>query len=163
VFLPKSVQETTVLGVFSIPALVMFAAAAASYYTTKPEVHESNDFNFGPGEGGGLPVRGHLPHHDPGAADSTERRGWFKISSPMQYYFSTGALSAFLDNAPTYLSFLAASMGHEQSLRGFHRRCAEALPPRHAQHLIAISLGAVFFGAGSYIGNGTELHGQGHR
>ena len=155
VFLPKNIQETTVLGVFSIPALVMFAAAAASYFTTKPEVHESNDFNFGPVKEVGFLFIGIFLTMIP-ALQILQSGEAVKIDTPMQYYFATGALSAFLDNAPTYLSFLAASMGHEQlsvdSPTDVLKFAAE-----HAGHLIAISLGAVFFGAGSYIGNGPNF------
>ncbi len=155
VFLPKNIQETTVLGVFSIPALVMFAAAAASYFTTKPEVHESNDFSFGPVKEVGFLFIGIFLTMIP-ALQILQSGEAVKIDTPMQYYFATGALSAFLDNAPTYLSFLAASMGHEQlsvdSPADVLKFAAE-----HAGHLIAISLGAVFFGAGSYIGNGPNF------
>jgi Na+/H+ antiporter NhaD/arsenite permease-like protein len=155
VFLPKSLQETTLLGVFSVPALVMFAAAAVSYFTTKREVHESNDFNFGPVKEVGYLFVGIFLTMIP-ALQILQSGEAVQISSPMQYYFSTGALSAFLDNAPTYLSFLAASMGREHlsvdSPADVMKFAAE-----HAQHLIAISLGAVFFGAGSYIGNGPNF------
>jgi Na+/H+ antiporter NhaD/arsenite permease-like protein len=155
VFLPKNIQETTVLGVFSIPALVMFAAAAASYFTTKPEVHESNDFNFGPVKEVGFLFIGIFLTMIP-ALQILQSGEAVKIDTPMQYYFATGALSAFLDNAPTYLSFLAASMGHEHlsvdSTADVLKFAAE-----NAGHLIAISLGAVFFGAGSYIGNGPNF------
>ena len=155
VFLPKNIQETTVLGIFSIPALVMFAAAAASYFTTKPEVHESNDFNFGPVKEVGFLFIGIFLTMIP-ALQILQSGEAVKIDTPMQYYFATGALSAFLDNAPTYLSFLAASMGHEQlsvdSTADVLKFAAE-----NAGHLIAISLGAVFFGAGSYIGNGPNF------
>ncbi len=155
VFLPKSVQETTFLGVFSIPALVMFAAAAASYFTTKPTVHEANDFNFGPVKEVGFLFVGIFLTMIP-ALQILQSGEALQISSPMQYYFTTGALSAFLDNAPTYLSFLAASMG-QQHLSVDSPADVMKFAAEHAPHLIAISLGAVFFGAGSYIGNGPNF------
>ena len=155
VFLPKSVQETTVLGVFSIPALVMFAAAVASYFMTKPEVHEANDFNFGPVKEVGFLFIGIFLTMIP-ALQILQSGEAVQISSPLQYYFSTGALSAFLDNAPTYLSFLAASMGQEH-LSVDSTADVLTFAAKHAPHLIAISLGAVFFGAGSYIGNGPNF------
>jgi Na+/H+ antiporter NhaD/arsenite permease-like protein len=155
VFLPKSVQETTLLGVFSIPALVMFAAAVASYFTTKPEVHEANDFNFGPVKEVGFLFVGIFLTMIP-ALQILQSGEALKISSPMQYYFTTGALSAFLDNAPTYLSFLAASMG-QQHLSVDSPADVMTFAAEHGPHLIAISLGAVFFGAGSYIGNGPNF------
>ncbi len=155
VFLPKSVQETTVLGVFSIPALVMLGAAVASYFMTKPEVHESNDFNFGPVKEVGFLFIGIFLTMIP-ALQILQSGEAVQISSPLQYYFSTGALSAFLDNAPTYLSFLAASMGQEH-LSVDSTADVLTFAAKHAPHLIAISLGAVFFGAGSYIGNGPNF------
>lgn len=76
-------------------------------------------------------------------------------------YWGTGALSSALDNAPTYLNFLAASMGskgldiknleHVISFAKSHNSLDSAL------HLKAISISAVFFGAMTYIGNGPNL------
>ncbi len=155
VLLPKNIQETTLLGVFSVPALVMFAAAAASYFMTKPVIHEANDFNFGPVKEVGYLFVGIFLTMIP-ALQILQSGEAVQISTPMQYYFATGALSAFLDNAPTYLSFLAASMGHE-GLSLDSTADVLKFAAGHADHLIAISLGAVFFGAGSYIGNGPNF------
>lgn len=155
VFLPKSLQETTVGGVFSVPALVMFAAAIASYFTTRREVHEANDFSFGPVKEVGFLFVGIFLTMIP-ALQILQGGQAVQISTPMQYYFSAGALSAFLDNAPTYLAFLAAAMGHE-GLSVDSTADVIRFASAHAPHLIAISLGAVFFGAGSYIGNGPNF------
>lgn len=155
VFLPKDLQETHVLGLFSVPALLMFAAAATSYFTTRPEVHASNDFNFGPVKEVGFLFVGIFLTMIP-ALQILQSGEAVKIDTPLQYYFSTGALSAFLDNAPTYLSFLAAAMGHEH-LSVDSSADVMSFADSHAAHLIAISLGAVFFGAGSYIGNGPNF------
>ncbi len=155
VFLPKPIQETTLLGVFSVPALLMFAAAAASYFTTKSAIHEANDFNFGPVREVGFLFVGIFLTMLP-ALQLLQSGAVLQISSPMQYYFATGVLSAFLDNAPTYLSFLAAAMGQEH-LSIDSTADVLQFASTHAPHLIAISLGAVFFGAGSYIGNGPNF------
>ena len=155
VFLPKSLQETTLLGVFSVPSLAMFAAAAASYFTTKPVIHAANDFNFGPVKEVGYLFVGIFLTMIP-ALQILQSGEAVQISSPMQYYFATGTLSAFLDNAPTYLSFLAASMGKEH-LSVDSPADVITFAATHAPHLVAISLGAVFFGAGSYIGNGPNF------
>jgi Na+/H+ antiporter NhaD/arsenite permease-like protein len=74
----------------------------------------------------------------------------------MQYYFSTGALSAFLDNAPTYLSFLAAAMG-AQGMSVDSVADVLKFTNENGLFVMAVSLGAVFFGAGSYIGNGPNF------
>src|SRR5262249_23261730 len=58
------------------------------------------------------------------------------------YFWLTGALSAFLDNAPTYLVFFELAGGNARELMG-----------RLAPTLAAISMGAVYMGAMTYIGN----------
>jgi Na+/H+ antiporter NhaD/arsenite permease-like protein len=65
-------------------------------------------------------------------------------------------LSAVLDNAPTYLTFLAAALG-QQGLNLGESADVASFAASHAQILIAISLGAVFFGAATYIGNGPNF------
>lgn len=155
VFLPKQIQETTLAGVFSIPALVMFAAAAGSYFTTRRELHEANDFNFGPVKEVGFLFIGIFLTMIP-ALQILQSGESVKLTTPLQYYFATGSLSAFLDNAPTYLAFLASAMGsHHLSVDSVAD--VGAFATAHPHYLVAISLGAVFFGAGSYIGNGPNF------
>jgi Na+/H+ antiporter NhaD/arsenite permease-like protein len=69
------------------------------------------------------------------------------LKSPQAYFWSTGALSAVLDNAPTYLVFFEAA-GIEP---------ADGLSAEEARLLAAVSLGAVFLGAMTYIGNGPNF------
>jgi Na+/H+ antiporter NhaD/arsenite permease-like protein len=70
---------------------------------------------------------------------------------PDVFYWSTGVLSAVLDNAPTYLGILNALLGTSGAgdLSG--------LLAQNARAILAISLGAVFFGAATYIGNGPNF------
>ena len=65
---------------------------------------------------------------------------------PAMYFWATGILSSFLDNAPTYLVFFNTAGGDPQ-----------ALMTTYASTLAAISAGAVFMGANSYIGNAPNL------
>jgi len=79
------------------------------------------------------------------------------VTEPWQYFWATGGLSAFLDNAPTYVTFAAMACGNYEFCTS-----AEALGPLSMHEgskevLVAISLGAVFMGAGSYIGNGPNF------
>ena len=85
------------------------------------------------------------------------------LNSPLKFFFATGLLSAVLDNAPTYLTFLSASIGtFVNPMTGAALsidRLGDVrfyLEVGHAQ-LVAISLGAVWFGAMTYIGNGPNL------
>jgi len=78
------------------------------------------------------------------------------VSRPVHYFWVTGALSAFLDNAPTYLTFFNTALG--SFFAGMPE--AEAVPllmTEKAVYLQAISTGAVFFGAISYIGNAPNF------
>ncbi|MFQ5720176.1 MAG: sodium:proton antiporter [Acidobacteriota bacterium] len=72
------------------------------------------------------------------------------ITQPWHFFWATGLLSAFLDNTPTYLTFFALGEGLGQP--GFldHIHMTEPV-------LRAISLGAVFFGANTYIGNAPNF------
>ncbi|MFC1867032.1 sodium:proton antiporter [Thermodesulfobacteriota bacterium] len=78
------------------------------------------------------------------------------VKEPVHYFWVTGALSAFLDNAPTYLTFFNTALG------SFYAGMTEAqavplLMTENAIYLKAISAGAVFFGACSYIGNAPNF------
>ena len=78
------------------------------------------------------------------------------VTQPFHYFWVTGALSGFLDNAPTYLTFFNTALG------SFYAGMAEVeavplLMTENAVYLKAISTGAVFFGACSYIGNAPNF------
>ena len=78
------------------------------------------------------------------------------VKTPLHYFWVTGALSSFLDNAPTYLTFFNTALG--SFCPGLAE--AEAVPMLMTEsriHLQAISAGAVFFGACSYIGNAPNF------
>ena len=74
-----------------------------------------------------------------------------KNPSPGIFYWGAGSLSAVLDNAPTYLGFLSALFGVTGA------RDIAALLDQNTAHVLAISIGAVFFGAATYIGNGPNF------
>ena len=78
------------------------------------------------------------------------------VEKPYHYFWITGTLSSFLDNAPTYLTFFNTALG------SFYAELTEAqavplLMTERAIYLKAISAGAVFFGACSYIGNAPNF------
>ena len=78
------------------------------------------------------------------------------LSSPMRFYWATGALSSFLDNAPTYVVFFeTASSMTPAGAAGAVTLAGGGLILESL--LIAISLGAVFMGAMTYIGNGPNF------
>lgn len=135
---------------------LMVVAAVGSYLTTSRRVHHANEFSFAPIKEVAwlffgifatmIPVLNYLQRH--GAE--------LGIRSPANFFWMSGALSAVLDNAPTYLAFLATAFG----LHGLHIHSASQMNlfvQNHAIYLVAISLGSVFFGAMTYIGNGPNL------
>jgi Na+/H+ antiporter NhaD/arsenite permease-like protein len=78
------------------------------------------------------------------------------VEEPWEFFWATGMLSSFLDNAPTYLTFFYIAIGKfmpgvppEQAVAG--------LTTTFAVHLEAISAGAVFMGANTYIGNAPNF------
>lgn len=78
------------------------------------------------------------------------------VKEPWHYFWITGALSSFLDNAPTYLTFLSTALG--QFYAGLPEPQAVArLLAENEIFLKAISTGAVFFGANTYIGNAPNF------
>ncbi len=78
------------------------------------------------------------------------------VKEPWHYFWITGILSSFLDNAPTYLTFLNTALGNFfpglPELEAVH-----LLIERQEIYLKAISAGAVFMGATSYIGNAPNF------
>jgi Na+/H+ antiporter NhaD/arsenite permease-like protein len=138
--------------------LAMIAIVAASLAITAPRVHAANQFGWGPmAEVAKLfagifitivPVIAMLKAGVDGpfggiVAAVTRPDG---TSDPARYFWATGLLSSFLDNAPTYLVFFNTAGGDSQ-----------ALMTTGATTLAAISAGAVFMGANTYIGNAPNL------
>jgi Na+/H+ antiporter NhaD/arsenite permease-like protein len=153
---------------FFLRELVMLAAAAASFKLTPPLVHEENQFTFGPIREVALLFLGIFMTMMP-ALNYLDRHGReFGFVQPAQYYFASGSLSSVLDNAPTYLNFLelaeatlvdratlpAHPSGAVESDAGVKQMIASAHMRRF---IIAVSLGSVFFGAMTYIGNGPNF------
>jgi Na+/H+ antiporter NhaD/arsenite permease-like protein len=157
--------------------VIMWSAAIASFLTTKKEIHEKNDFNFIPIKEVAILFAGIFATMIP-ALDWLElNAASIGIVTPGQYFWGSGMLSSVLDNAPTYLNFLTAAFGlhgatvdnvqHMNLMLGLTTPTAAGLPnPLQAgameitaqtwRYVQAISLGSVFFGAMTYIGNGPN-------
>ena len=136
--------------------VIMMLLAFLAYWRTPQRIHQANDFSWAPIKevawlflgifGTMIPVLDYMELH---AAD-------LGLHSDLQFYWSAGILSALLDNAPTYLTFLAGALG----LHGLNMDDAGQMSEfirQHDHHLVAIALGATCFGALTYIGNGPNL------
>ena len=113
----------------------MVVAALASWATTRREIHLANDFTMGPVKEIAWLFLGIFATMIPALQYLQAHAAGLGLHSEWQFYWATGLLSGVLDNAPTYLAFLAA----------------------HGGTLAALSVSAVFFGALTYIGNGPNF------
>jgi Na+/H+ antiporter NhaD/arsenite permease-like protein len=145
VVLPPGVRE-----------LIMVSAAAASYFTTASPVHDANAFTFGPIKELGWIFAGIFATMTPALDYMVLHAGRLGLHSDMQFYWLSGILSGVLDNAPTYLTFLAAAVGLEHLTLEKTEHMREFVT-HHGHYLIAISLGSTCFGAMTYLGNGPNL------
>lgn len=132
----------------------MLVAALGSWFTTPRGVHEMNHFDFEPLKEVAWLFAGIFATMTPALAFLQASPP--PLSSDLSYYWATGALSGVLDNAPTYLAFLATALG-QQHLTLSDPAHVLTFANTHAGTLEAISLGAVFFGAMTYIGNGPNF------
>ena len=125
----------------------MIAAALVSWVTTKKSVHDANHFNWHPIIEVVVLFAAifltMMPALDWLGANAQQTFGMPHVGT---FYWTSGILSSVLDNAPTYLAFF--TMLHDGTYPG-----PNPLDPV----LIAISIGAVFFGANTYIGNGPNF------
>lgn len=156
VFLPEK---------FFLRELVMLGAAAASYFLTPKFVHQENAFTFGPIKEVAFLFIGIFTTMMPALGYLAAHGQEFGFTRPLQYYFASGSLSAVLDNAPTYVNFLqlAETTARAADPAAFAGAAAgsvaaiSVLLTTHPAYVVAVSLGAVFFGAMTYIGNGPNF------
>ncbi len=145
---------------YGIQESLMVVLLLASYFTTSREIHGKNKFTFGPIIEVAVLFAGIFVTMIPALLILNANGKSLGITQPWQFFWAAGALSSFLDNAPTYLTFAATACGIQniqpegQYLAEFLKLPAEA---NAVQILAAISCGAVFMGANTYIGNGPNF------
>jgi len=133
--------------------LVMLGCAAGAYRTTPAKNHVENGFNFDPIKEVAILFIGIFATMMPALDWLEANAAVLGVTTPAHFYWGSGLLSSFLDNAPTYLNFLSAAKG----LNGVASVTGLLADPALAKFVIAISLGSVFFGANTYIGNGPNF------
>jgi Na+/H+ antiporter NhaD/arsenite permease-like protein len=167
VFLAAIIAAVFLPGEYFLREIGMLAAALCSYKLTAKQVHEENAFSFGPIKEVAFLFAGIFATMMPALGYIDEHGGEFGVKKPMQYYLASGSLSSVLDNAPTYATFLrlaetTAIAEHPADFPRSPRNEGEIVDvlratPKDAALIIAVSLGAVFFGAMTYIGNGPNF------
>ncbi len=185
---------------------LMALAAFGSYFTTRKPVHDANHFTFHPIQEVAILFIGIFATMMPALDWLQANAGRLEHATPTLFYWGSGVLSSFLDNAPTYLCFLKAIFGrfidadilgqvkhliethgsdlatvtgpHAEQIRqtffALQKYHAAALAagkigtdeievayllgnPAFNGYILAISVGAVFFGANTYIANGPNF------
>lgn len=143
--------------------IIMLMAAFGSYQFSDLQAMQGNEFSFEPIREVAFLFIGIFFTMMPALelvsefAQSPEGEALIR---PSTLYWGTGILSGFLDNAPTYVNFLTASMA---SVGADVNKMQEVIAFANNEYkdslldLMAISLGAVFFGAFTYIGNGPNF------
>lgn len=163
VFLPGQFSPETraVLETYFIREILMIAVAVASYFTTKPDIHEENEFTFAPIKEVGFLFIGIFLTMVPALAYLTANGKAIgeALSQASHYFFASGLLSGFLDNTPTYANFFDLIRSQIDAPSDAEKVAFMVNPDNFREHmfLVAISLGSVFFGALTYIGNGPNF------
>ncbi len=140
--------------------VIITLAATASFFITPKEVHKKNEFNFYPVKEVAVLFAGIFATMIPALLILKAKGGALGLIEPWHFFWTTGILSSVLDNAPTYLTFASVAQGlvETQSNVVFNNLHEFILHSPEAERLLqAISLGAVFMGANSYIGNGPNF------
>jgi Na+/H+ antiporter NhaD/arsenite permease-like protein len=142
--LPAGVQEAG-----------MLLMAALSWFTTSRALRRENGFSWSPIVEVAVLFAGIFATMMPALLLLNARGGELGLTRPWQFFWASGLLSSFLDNAPTYLAFASTASG----LMGTSATDLSTLvaSEQGARLLAAVSLGSVLMGANTYIGNGPNF------
>ncbi len=131
---------------------VMILLSIASLMFTPKGVREKNEFNYAPIIEVAVLFAGIFITMVPALLILEARGAEFEIRLPWHFFWASGALSSFLDNTPTYVTFLSLAEGVAEALN--LPKQVVGIP---VEYLEAVSVGAVFMGANTYIGNGPNF------
>ena len=140
--------------------VIMLAMVGLSLRYGPAEPRRLNQFTWAPIGEVAIVFAGIFASMVPALAILEARGDELGLTLPWQYFWSTGVLSSFLDNAPTYLAFTAAAQGFLGVPTTGGLMSPDVMPgfaAAPAAFLAAISCGAVFMGAITYIGNAPNF------
>ncbi len=150
-YIPAMRVEGAPLYVRFLRDIVLAVIILLSLLTTKKEVRKANHFTWEPILEVAILFIGIFVTMTPTMMYLNAHAADLGLTKPWQFFYSAGTLSSFLDNAPTAVAFHTVATGLPQ-VAG-----AEYVAGIPEILLTAISLGAVFFGAMTYIGNGPNF------
>lgn len=143
--------EVTLTFATMIEMAIILLSAFLSFKTTKKEVRTANNFSWGAIQEVAVLFIGIFITMIPALLILSARGSELGITKNWQMFWATGALSSFLDNTPTYLVFFETAV----SLHATNEAICSVMIPQTM--LMAISCGAVFMGANTYIGNAPNF------
>ena len=154
--IPQMGEENAPLWLKFLREIVLLSLTGLSLYTTKKEVrYTQNKFTWAPIIEVAVLFLGIFTTMTPALAYLKAHAAELGLSTPWQFYYSTGMLSSFLDNTPTAVAFHSVATGlTAEQMTAFACPIVAGIPEIL---LKAISLGAVMFGAMTYIGNGPNF------
>jgi Na+/H+ antiporter NhaD/arsenite permease-like protein len=133
----------------------MALIAMLSLATTPGKLRQENGFAWDPIVEVTVIFAGIFATMIPALAILNARGSHLMLRKPWHFFWATGTLSSFLDNAPSYLTFASAASG---IMGTSAQRLSELLVTAHGNRLLtAVAIGAVFMGANTYIGNGPNF------
>ena len=135
-----------------IEIVMILAAAFLSFQTTNPEIRRKNHFTWGAIKEVAVLFVGIFITMQPALMILKTMGASLGLTKPAEMFWVTGLLSSFLDNTPTYLVFLTTT-----GAMGFAEGMSTTLGMVPVAMLKAISCGAVFMGANTYIGNAPNF------
>lgn len=135
-----------------IEVVIILAAAFLSFKTTSVEIRRKNHFTWGAIQEVAVLFVGIFITMQPALMILKANGASLGLNKPFEMFWATGCLSSFLDNTPTYLVFLTTA-----GALGFTEGMPTILGTVPVAMLEAISCGAVFMGANTYIGNAPNF------
>lgn len=129
-------------------------AMVLSWVTTSKSDRSRNNFEWAPIAEVAKLFVGIFVTMIPALAILRAHGGSLGLDSPLGFFWATGALSSFLDNSPTYVVFLTTAGALGTDAAGAVATAVGMVDPAI---LLAISAGAVFMGAVTYIGNAPNF------
>ncbi|MBO5893147.1 MAG: sodium:proton antiporter [Alistipes sp.] len=149
-YIPQMNEHNAPLHIKLLREIILITITLISLITTPKKIRKDNHFSWTPIIEVAYIFIGIFITMTPALLFLSNNAQKLGITKPWQFYYSSGILSAFLDNSPTAVAFHTVGQ-NIQSSSGVIIAGVEELT------LKAIAMGAVFFGATTYIGNGPNL------
>ena len=149
-YIPEMGEHDAPIRIKFLREITLVAIALLSLITTRKKIRQDNHFSWAPIIEVACIFIGIFITMTPALLFLSDNAQKLGITRPWQFYYSSGLLSAFLDNSPTAVAFHTVAQNIPSTSEVMIAGVEEII-------LKAIAMGAVFFGAMTYIGNGPNF------